>query len=252
MREAGAQRVVLGIGGTMTVEGGATVAAGFGAIFRNGDEVITAKDVFDAARATTVSLPQPWTDIDVECWCDVRTPLLGASGGVVTFAPQKGASDDDVAALETAVTAWTRHLTGQTSITPNDPGTGAGGGIPFGVAICTGARLRHGPPALLDLVDFTAAIANADLVWTGEGRVDATTAEGKLVSEVLQRAQQQGRSVTIFAGQVQPGAESALAPGDLVSLSGPQVTVERSMADAEPLLEIAAESWLGNWIEKKT
>jgi glycerate kinase len=182
--------LVVALGGTATVDGGAGL-----------------REVLHRLPVPTIAL------------CDVRT-LLADSARV--FGPQKGASAGDVMVLE-------RRLAAMEELEPfaEVPGSGAAGGL--GAALASlGAKLVPGAPAVLDLLGFDERLASSDVVVTGEGRVDATTAEGKAPGEVARRALAAGVRCVVFGGRVEvelPGVETvelsgepARAEDDLVEL----------------------------------
>ncbi|MBN1947247.1 MAG: glycerate kinase [Bradymonadales bacterium] len=250
MRSCSPRRLVLGVGGTATVEGGASVAAGLNVRFRSGRGSISVHQPTDALEATRIELPPPWTEVEVECWCDVSTPLVGPTGAVALFAPQKGAAPAEVTQLQQEVQAWADRMASRSGVDPTCPGSGAGGGIPFGVMLATRTRIRPGGPAVAELVGLERAIQEADLVWTGEGRVDRTTAEGKLVGTVLKLARPLARPITIFTGQVQGDLGSLLEGCTVVPLAEPQESPHISMAQVEPRLIQQARSALESWLDE--
>ncbi|MCS7006323.1 MAG: glycerate kinase, partial [Gaiellaceae bacterium] len=165
------RELLVALGGSATVDGGAGL------------------------REVVPELPVPTTVL-----CDVLTPLAGAAP---LFGPQKGASPEDVAILE-------RRLAADEVLRPHAdlPGAGAAGGLGAALA-ALGARLVPGAAAVLDLVGFDERLGRADLVVTGEGQVDETTAEGKAPAEVARRAAAWGVPCVVFGGRVRaplPGA----------------------------------------------
>jgi glycerate 2-kinase len=177
--EDGAGSLVVALGGSATVDGGAGL------------------------REVLRDLP-----VEMTALCDVRTRLGDAAR---IFGPQKGASREDVAVLE-------RRLAGMDELRPYAelPGAGAAGGL--GAALASlGAALVDGAATVLDLVGFDEALGACDLVVTGEGQVDATTAEGKAPGVVAARARAAGNRCLVFGGRVEaevPGAETVALSGD--------------------------------------
>ena len=196
---AGASSLLVGPGGTATVDGGEGMRERVG---RRLDGV--------AIRVA----------------CDVTSPLLGARGAAQVFGPQKGAGKAAVAELE-------RRLAAMTELIPfrDLPGAGAGGGLGAALA-ALGAELVPGAELVLDLTGFDARAAAAALVVTGEGGVDATTFEGKAAGAVLARCRRLGVRCELFGGVVAPGIDAHALSGrreragdDLVRL-GEQLAAE--------------------------
>ena len=138
----------------------------------------------------------------IEVACDIRGPLLGPNGAAVMYAPQKGASPADVQRLEHGLARFaTLAAASQGSDLSDLPGAGAAGGCGFGLALL-GSRLVSGASLVCDLVGLDAALGRADAVLTGEGRLDAQTAEGKAPAEVATRAVRFGIPCIAIAGTV--------------------------------------------------
>jgi glycerate kinase len=180
--DAGARGLVVGLGGTATVDGG------------------------EGLREVISELPVP-----VEVACDVRNPLLGPRGAARVFAPQKGASPADVEGLE-------RRLAAMEELAPyaDVPGSGAGGGLGAALA-ALGGKLVPGADLVLDVVGFEERIHDADLVVTGEGVVDATSLEGKVTGAVVACCSEAGIRCAVFGGRVEmelEGAEMHALSGD--------------------------------------
>jgi len=186
----GAGSLLVGLGGTATVDGGAGL------------------------REVLRELPAPTTVL-----CDVRTPLREAAR---LFGPQKGASSEDVAVLE-------RRLEGMSELAPHAELEGAGAAGGLGAALAAlGAELVPGAAAVLDLVGFDERLRDADLVVTGEGQVDETTAEGKAPGVVAARCGVAGVRCVVFGGRVVRPLDGV----ETVSLSGERA---RAHADLEEL-----------------
>lgn len=173
--EPDVDRLLLGVGGVATVDGGAGL------------------------RQVLTELPLP-----VEVVTDVRNPLLGPRGAAAVFGPQKGAGPADVPLLEQRLAAL-----GFAPEVAEAPGAGAAGGL--GAALLAmGARLRPGIELVLELTGWTTAVATADLVVTGEGSVDSSSADGKVAAGVCAAAAAAGVPVVVFGGRVASGAAAAL------------------------------------------
>lgn len=139
--------------------------------------------------------------------CDVDNPLLGAHGAARVYGPQKGATEAQVEELERGL-AHLVELCRRAGVEcdPEAPGAGAAGGLGFGLAAFLGGRLVPGAEYLLDLIGFGERAARADVVMTGEGRLDAQTASRKAPMEVARRAKERGKPVLAVVGRAEEGA----------------------------------------------
>lgn len=209
-RVAGARRVLVGLGGSATVDGGAGALSGLGFRLRVADGSGLKVGAADLGRIHSIDrgwCDPAWDDVDVVLLADVRTPLTGAAS---VFGPQKGATPDAVARLEEALARWSEVVARDLQATglAARPGAGAAGGLGFGLAAGLAGTITSGVTAVADMVDLDGPLAAADLVVTGEGRLDATSFDGKVVGEVLERATAAGRDVAVVAGAVSLDAET--------------------------------------------
>lgn len=210
--EQGAQHVVLGLGGTGVVDGGSGALNGLGMRLRTGDGSGLRVGAGDLARCTAVERgwsAWPADGVMLELLADTDIVLADA---VPRYGPQKGVIPAQVGPLSDAMAVWadvlTRAFPGQ--VDAGTRHTGAAGGLGFALAVALGGQLVPGADRIAELVGLDAAIGAADLVVTGEGRLDATTTTGKVVGRVLGSAQQQGRATAAVVGSVVPGAAEAL------------------------------------------
>jgi glycerate kinase len=145
-------------------------------------------------------------DISVELLCDVDAPFIGPKGAARVFAPQKGASPEDVEVLEGRMTEWARQMEAETGVDVTDlPGAGAAGGLGGAFMAYWGARRVSGIDRILELVGFEKEAQGADLILTGEGKSDAQTLMGKVPQGVLQNAK--GTPVALLSGCIQNRTE---------------------------------------------
>lgn len=203
----GATRVQIGLGGTATTDGGTGMLAALGARLDPRAEV-GVNPLWHSPR-----LVGPLPDlgaVELVALSDVDSPLLGPHGAARLFGPQKGAGPDQVRHLEHAMESWALelgHAAGRD--VARTPGAGAAGGI--GAALLAlGARLVPGAATVAELVGLASAVREADVVITGEGRIDAQTARGKGPAAVARAGRSAGCRVVALAGRV-----SADAPLDL-------------------------------------
>ena len=198
---SGAPRVLVGLGGSATTDGGTGLLAALGARLDVGEAVTTSGNLLLPVTAVD-GLP----DLSrVEVLTDVTSPLLGPTGAARLFGPQKGADEAQVAQLETAMASWAGLLAAAAGrpITEvlQTPGAGAAGGLGAALLAC-GARLVPGFARVAALVGLAAALQGADLVLTGEGSFDAQSALGKGPVGVADLARARGVPVVVLAGRV--------------------------------------------------
>lgn len=210
--ELGARHIVLGLGGSATTDGGVGLLEALGARFIDASGAETAPGggaLGGLARVDLDGLPAVLADVSLTVASDVTNPLLGEHGAAATYGPQKGASTEQVAELDRNL----RRLADVVEGTIGHPlryeqGTGAGGGATFGLLAIADRfaafEVRPGVDVVMELTGFHAALADTDLVLTGEGMVDAQTAYGKTAMGVAQRAKAAGVPTICFAGAVLP------------------------------------------------
>jgi glycerate 2-kinase len=224
--DEGARRLLVGLGGSAATDGGTGALAALGARFLDtaGRPLPPGGGALArlAAVETSGLRPPPAPAI---CLADVTAPLLGPAGAATVFGPQKGAAPGQVARLE----AGLARLAGLLGGDPGAPGAGAAGGTGYGLAAGWGAVIAPGAPELARLAGLDQAIAAADLVVTGEGRLDPTSLTGKVTGLVLAAAAAAGVPAAVVAGQLggppPPGAAvltlTALAGGSGPALADP-------------------------------
>jgi len=243
--DRGVRRIVLGIGGSATNDGGCGAAQALGVTFEAGGTVIDAAMCGGLlawiTRIDTTHIDARLADCEVVLACDVSNPLYGPHGAAAVYAPQKGANDEMVAALDKGLT----HYAGQLKAIGHDvaqwPGAGAAGGFGAGAVALLGGRLQRGADLVLDAVGFEQRIADADLCLTGEGKLDSQSLAGKAVMGVAQRAKQAQVPAVALVGCVGEGAEDALKEGLTdYQVIGEGLAAQESIARAAKLLEAAA------------
>ena len=219
----GCRRFLVGIGGSATNDAGMGMltALGYRFLDAEGNELPGAgASLSKVCGIDCTRVSQAVRDSEFIVACDVDSPLYGPDGAAYVFAPQKGADPDMVKALDDGlrhyadvVASYTGKIpmhggpscTGETSIMKDAasmPGAGAAGGLGYAFVAFFGARLQRGVDMVLDAVGFDSIIEGADLVITGEGRIDAQTLTGKTPYGVLQRASRQNIPVIALAGSV--------------------------------------------------
>ncbi len=231
--DAGVTSLVLGIGGSATTDGGAGLLTGLGAVADR-----------DGPTADLSALDPRLSGVGLEVACDVTNPLLGPSGAAATYGPQKGASPTDVTDLDARLARFADALDVASGRSEREtPGAGAAGGVGYAL-LSLGDRfarfaLRPGIDLVMDATDFDARLAGADLVVTGEGRIDAQTAFGKTALGVAKRARSAGVPCIAVGGGVEPAGIEALASVGAIAVpvvERPQTVDEAMNAGIEPLV----------------
>ncbi|WP_432885657.1 glycerate kinase [Kribbella sp. CA-245084] len=212
---AGCTRIILGIGGSASTDGGAGLIAGLGGR-PEGVQVVVA--------------------------CDVDNPLTGPRGAAAVYGPQKGATAEQVVELDNKLSAWADQVAAQTGRDLRDvPGAGAAGGVGFAALALLDAELRPGIELVLEMVGFEEQLAGADLVITGEGALDEQTLHGKAVAGVATKAA--GIPVVAVCGVNQLEAHQLQQAGvqAAYALTELEPDVQRCIAEPKPLLEQLGE-----------
>ena len=245
--DGGARELVLGIGGSATTDGGAGMAVALGArlLDRAGiDLPLGGAALLQLARVDVSGLDRRLADARVTVASDVDNPLVGPEGASHVFGPQKGAGPDEVLLLDSALRRYARVLADDLGVeVANTPGAGAAGGLGAGAIAFLGAELRTGIDLVLQLVGFDRALDRADLVITGEGKLDAQSLRGKAPVGVARAAAAHGVPVVVIAGAVEVAGRELRAAGfeEAHALLELEPDPERSMAEAASLLERLAE-----------
>jgi glycerate 2-kinase len=205
----GAKRIVLGIGGSATNDTGIGMAAALGWVFCDengvelkpiGENLIKIKTIIPPQYANINESFLNIEDVQFDVMCDVTNPLLGKSGAAHVYARQKGATADMIDQLENGARNVCAVLKNH-NIHPDAAGAGAAGGLGFGCLYFLKAIIKKGIDVMMDLTHFDAQVAWADVIITGEGKLDSQTAHGKLIAGVIERAQ--GKPVIALCGALE-------------------------------------------------
>ncbi|MGY5132737.1 glycerate kinase, partial [Streptomyces nigrescens] len=201
----------------------------------------------DLATADRSGLDPRLATTQIVLASDVDNPLTGPKGAPAVYGPQKGASEEDVAALDAALAHYAEVL--ERAVGPRAaehalaPGAGAAGGIGYGALVGLDADFRPGIDVMLDVLGFAPALAKATIVITGEGSLDEQTLHGKAPAGVAAAARAAGLDVVAVCGRLQLSQEALTAAGirRAYALADLEPDPARCMAEAGPLLERAAE-----------
>ncbi len=243
--DGGARHFIVGIGGSATNDGGAGMAQalGYHLLDAQGHELPPGGLALqNLARIHVGGVHANWTDAQVDVACDVTNPLTGPSGASAVYGPQKGATPEVVAELDAALKHFAQIIRRDLGVDVEPlPGAGAAGGLGAGLVAFTGARLRPGAEMVMEALKLDDRIKGADLVITGEGRLDSQTARfGKGPAAVARHARKAGIPVVGLAGGIADEAELRLLFDGLEATVVEPCTLEDAIAQAEPLLLRAA------------
>ena len=246
----GAERIILGLGGSATNDGGCGAAAALGVEFLDAEGktfVPVGGTLRRIAHIRTDALLPALRQAEVIAMCDIDNPLCGESGAAAVFAPQKGADAATVRMLDEGLA----HLA---AVIEKDlgcslltlPGGGAAGGFGAGSVAFLGARLQMGIEAVLDLTDFDRLAADAYLVITGEGRLDSQSLRGKVVVGVARRARALGVPVVALVGSSETDIAAAYDAGvaAVFPINPAPTTLSEALAHARTHLAFTAENVL--------
>ena len=251
--EAGAQRIILAIGGSATNDAGAGALQALGlGLFDAQDRALPHGGLALAqlARIDLQGLDPRLVDVRFEIAADVNNPLCGEQGASAIFGPQKGASPAQVQQLDHALGHFADHCA---KVLPKDvrdePGSGAAGGLGFAAKAFFGAQFRAGVDVVAELVNLNEAVQGAALVITGEGRFDAQTLRGKTPFGVARIARSNGVPVVVLAGTLGEGYQALYEHGIHAAFavaSGP-MTLDYACVHASQLLTDRARDIARLW-----
>lgn len=248
--DAGATRVVVGLGGSATDDGGSGMLAALGlARLDDAGDPLRPGGAALASAARLVGMPDPrLAGVELVAASDVEAPLLGPRGATAVFGPQKGASAEDLPVLEAAKARWADLLEHALGRSVRDlPGAGAAGGL--GAALLAlGAHREPGLGLVSEVAGLQRALDGADLVLTGEGTFDATSLTGKVVSGVATAAATAGVPCLVLAGQVRVGRREQGAAGVAGAYAlVDEVGLDAALGDAAGSLALLAARVAREW-----
>jgi glycerate 2-kinase len=251
----GARRVVLGLGGVATSDGGAGLVRALGARLTDdcGQELAPGGAALAGLGKLDLAGMRDLSDVEFLVASDVDNPLLGPHGAAAVYAPQKGASTLDVSVLETGLTRWADVAEEAHGRPARDSaGAGAAGGLGFAALLFLGARIRPGISLLLDMLSFGPRLDGARLVITGEGALDEQTLHGKAPAGVASAAAAHSPAVpaVAVAGRctLTPAQLRAAGIAAAYAIADIEPDPARCMAEAGPLVERLAQRIAADWL----
>ncbi len=243
----GCSRMIIGIGGSATNDGGSGALSALGARFLDGDGRVLEQGGLALQKLYEVDISglEPYRHLKLMVACDVTNPLLGAEGASVVYGPQKGAGSEMIEKLDAALQRFaevTARITGFDMASL--PGAGAAGGLGAGLAAYLGAGLEPGWQVVARAVQLEKRMAKSDLVITGEGKIDLQSGFGKVVGAVGRLALSVGRPVIALSGVVDVDIETLNRWGIAAAFSIMHVpySLPEAMANAETLLSAASRN----------
>ena len=223
-KRRGCNKIIIGIGGSATNDGGLGMLAALGAGIYSGSERIDTPCGADLARVTSIKLDSV-PKLGIQVICDVNNPLFGQEGAAHVFAAQKGASPKQIEILDSGL----RNLADVCGLDPERPGSGAAGGLGYGLMLI-GADIRPGSEAIIELSGLDKHLDGASLVITGEGSIDSQTLCGKLPSAVMKCAARHNVPTIAVAGKVKD-KERLIAAGfkDIIQITPDDMSLDQAM-----------------------
>ena len=237
--DKGVKKMIIGIGGSATNDGGAGMLMALGASFKNtdGEELALGGGALaDLAEIDLTEFDTRIFDAEITVACDVTNPLTGENGASYVYGPQKGATPEMVKELDSALAHFAKlSAKGFGEDYSTYPGTGAAGGLGFALIAYCKAKFAAGIDIVLNVSGFEKELQDADLVITGEGRIDGQSVQGKVLYGIGTRAKEKGVPVIAIGGAVRSDSEALLEHG---------ITAMFSIANGPMTLDYAMENGL--------
>jgi glycerate 2-kinase len=213
----GCNKIIVGLGGSSTNDGGCGAACAIGVKFYDAfgqSFVPTGKSLIDIAQIDVSGIEPRFSNVEIITMCDIDNPMYGLKGAAHIFSPQKGADHDMVLKLDEGLLHLANIIQNQLNLDVSTiPGGGAAGAMGAGMVAFFNSRLQMGIETILDLVQFDHLIKNADLIFTGEGKIDSQSLQGKVPIGVSKRAKQAGVNVIAVVGTIGDGIEAVYDMG---------------------------------------
>ena len=237
------KRIVIGIGGSATNDGGAGMARAIGYQFLDRDSAEVTQLPQDLDRVDAIRPGGGIVFPTIEVACDVDNPLLGENGATQVYGQQKGVAKADFSAFEMRLAALTRLAERDLGKSPRlkeKPGAGAAGGLGFGLMAFCDAQLRPGFELISDVTGLEQSVAECDAVITGEGKLDCQTLNGKGPHGLAQMARRAGKPIIAVVGDTDNSSEISNEFDLIVKIRDPELSIVESMEKGPDLL--AAQS----------
>lgn len=250
---SGCTKIIMGLGGSATNEGGCGAAAALGVRFLDGggkEFIPVGGTLRDIAKIDIARLDPRLNATEIVTMCDIDNPLFGVSGAAYIFGPQKGATPELVVELDNGL----RHLAevvkaGLKLDEAGSAGAGSAGGMGYGMKVFFGSRLQMGIETVLDTVNFDAMLEDADVVFSGEGKIDTQSLRGKVVIGVAKRTKAANVPLLAIVGDIGDNIEEAYELGVSAVFSINRVAVDYQAAKtrAESDLYLTMDNVIRFW-----
>lgn len=251
------KKIYIGIGGSATNDGGMGMAQALGVKFKDNQGNILGKGAkyLDSVKDIDISeIPKEIKDIEVIVLSDVTNPLCGKDGASEIYGPQKGASKEDIRYLDESLSHYAAVIEDKLDVDIKDtPGAGAAGGLGAGLMVFTEAHLENGITEILKLVKIERSIKSADLVITGEGKIDSQTISGKAPIGIAKIAKKYNKPVFAVVGSSDSDTKVLFEKGidGIFDIIYKPMTLEESIENTEELVKIAARNAMNIYITLK-
>lgn len=246
--EKGCKRIIIGLGGSATNDGGFGMASALGIRFldKMGNDLALGGGALKLLDRIDMSgLSAKVRDTEFLIACDVENPLCGSNGASAVFGPQKGADDEMVRELDCCLRHYGNKISQELGISVAEaPGAGAAGGMGAGLLAFCNAKLIKGVDLVLDYLEFDRCVQDADIIITGEGRLDSQTIYGKVPVGVARHAKKYSKPVYAIAGFLGDGAQAVYSYGidAVISAVVAPMSLEEAIQKSPQTIENAAEN----------
>ena len=250
---SGCRKLLMGIGGSATNDCGAGMAAALGYVFL--DEAGQAVEPYacNLGKIRHIQRPEALPELEITVACDVDNPLCGQRGASAVFGPQKGLKPEQIGPMDEAVRSFASVIKAELGADIlHVPGAGAAGGLGGALLAFCGAKLLPGIEMLLDAAQIDRLMEDAELIITGEGRIDGQSAAGKVPVGVGRRALKAGRPCIAICGCIGDGAEAVLKEGisAYYASSDGEQSMEELIKTCRPSLRKTAEEAISGFLAR--
>ena len=244
----GAQQIIIGLGGSATNDGGFGMARALGYRFFDGEGIQVRIAINKLRTLKQIDVPRNLVLPKIVAAVDVRNPLLGRHGATYTFGPQKGVTPDQLRLLEKCLKRIAKVASRQVRrVSARTPGAGAAGGLGFGLMAFAGATLHRGFEVVSEIIGLESHVAKADVVVTGEGRLDVQTLDGKAPAGVAHLAQTHGKRTFAIVGEAADQNKVSGLFAGVYQLRSARLSKAETLAKARDLLRERAREMATKW-----